>query len=44
MESKAKAEYTEFNKTQAINSDFEKTVKSLERKPTKKIGGDDGDS
>ena len=44
MESKAKAEYAEFNKTQAINSDFEKTVKSLTAKPTKKIGGDDGNS
>ena len=44
MENKAKAEYAEFNKTQAINSDFEKTVKSLTGKSTKKIGGHDGDS
>lgn len=44
MESKAKAEYAEFNKTQAVNSDFEKTVKSLTAKPSGKIGGSNGDS
>lgn len=44
MESKAKAEYAEFNKTQVINSDFEKTVKSLKAKPSTKIGGNNGNS
>lgn len=44
MESKAKAEYAEFNKTQAINSDFEKTVKAITKPSTKKIGGGDGNS
>ncbi len=44
MKKKALAEYAEFNKTQTINSDFEKTVKSLTAKPTKKIGGGDGNS
>ena len=44
MESKAKAEYAEFNKTQAINSDFEKSVKAMTNPSPKKIGGDDGNS
>lgn len=38
---KAKAEYTAFNKTQKINSDFEKNVKALGKKLEQKNGGDE---
>ncbi len=38
---RAKAEYTAFNKTQKINSDFEKDVKALGAKLGRKSGGED---
>lgn len=44
MESKAKAEYVEFNKSQTINSDFEKSVRAMKKAPSNKIGGGDGNS
>lgn len=31
MNTKAKAEYDEFNKTQTINSDFDKHIKRIEK-------------
>jgi len=41
---KALAEYAEFNKTQKINSDFEKNVKALTKKQKQKNGGENGNS
>ncbi len=41
---KAKAEYAAFNKTQKINSDFEKGVKALGKKLGQKSGGENGHS
>ena len=48
-DAKAEAEYLEFNKTQRIESDFDKAIKQIEQKhsPTirksRKVQKDDGD-